>query len=237
MPNYLCLSGWGQKFDSLNIIFDCLEFSKSDIFHLDYSALNSFKDLCNFVRSHHQDLQKFDTVVGWSLGGQLSCRLIANKIISPKKLILIAPPFQFVKDGRINAAMPQSSYLKFMQDFKDCPNATLKKFSILTSLNDINAKKIAKNIDINNKNYLNLLNWLNELGDFSCFDINFSNFCEVLYFHGKGDMIVNIRQYKYFKERMANFSEIIFDNCGHAPHLSDLTSFRYEILKFESSYR
>ncbi len=232
MSNYLCLSGWGQKFDSLDIIFNSSEFSGSDIFHLNYSDLNSFEDLCNFVKSNHQNLQKFDTIIGWSLGGQLACRLIANKIISPKKLILNDPPFQFVKDSRVNAAMPQSSYLKFAQDFKDSPSATLKKFSILTSLNDINARKIAKNIDINNKNHLNFLNWLKELKDFSCFDIDFSNFCDVLYFHGKGDMIVNIRQHQYFKERIVNFNEIIFDNCGHAPHLSDLSSFRSEILKF-----
>ena len=146
MSNYLCLSGWGQKFDSLNIIFNSSEFLGSDIFHLNYSDLSSFEDLCNFVKLNHQNLQKFDTIIGWSLGGQLACRLIDNEnYIAPKKLILIALPFQFVNDSRINAAMPQSSYLKFAQDFRDSPSATLKKFSILTSLNDINVKKkIAK---------------------------------------------------------------------------------------------
>jgi pimeloyl-[acyl-carrier protein] methyl ester esterase len=68
--------------------------------------------------------------------------------------------------------------------------------------------------------------WLKELERFSCFDVNFSETPRTLYFHGAGDMIVHVSQAEYFRERIKNFRLEIFNNCGHAPHLSDLDRFR-----------
>jgi pimeloyl-ACP methyl ester carboxylesterase len=43
-----------------------------------------------------------------------------------------------------------------------------------------------------------------------------------IFFQGAGDMIVHSSQANYFKERIQNFRLEIFQNCGHAPHLSDV---------------
>ncbi len=212
LKKILCISGWGQKFDSLESIFDPNFFVSS----LDYSA---FDDVKEFFSSVDCDSE---IVMGWSLGGQLAIRLIERKILAPKLLILIAPPFQLVKDFRIQAGMAKSTFDEFYKNFTTAPSQTLKQFAILTAMNDRNAKEIARTLDINEKNFANLAFWLRELEKFSCFDINFSNMPRTLYFHGAGDMITHNSQAEYFQQRIKNFRLEIFKNCGHAPHLSDL---------------
>jgi pimeloyl-ACP methyl ester carboxylesterase len=74
--------------------------------------------------------------------------------------------------------------------------------------------------------------WLKELARFSCFDVDFSEMPRTLLFHGAGDMIVHNSQAEYFKQRIKNFRLEIFQNCGHAPHLSDVERMR-EIIREE----
>ena len=88
--NILCLSGWGQKFDSLESIFDPIFFARS----LNYSKFN---DVQKFFTSIEQQKLNTEILVGWSLGGQLAIRLIEKQILQPKLLILIAPPFKWLK--------------------------------------------------------------------------------------------------------------------------------------------
>lgn len=219
----LCLSGWGQKFDSLNIIFkdqifDPIFFEKNQIIHLNYSEFNNISDFFTAIKKL---TPKPRSIIGWSLGGQLAIRLIANNIISPQNLFLIAPPFQLVKNDKINTAMSRKTYDEFYNNFTKSPTQTLKKFAILSAMNDKNAKEIAKNLEITDENSNNLKFWLEELERFSCFDINFNNFPKTLFFQGKGDMIVHPNQSLYFQERITNFALVNIANSGHAPHLSN----------------
>jgi esterase/lipase len=104
----LCLSGWGQKFDSLEQVFSESFFVSS----FDYSRLNGVEEF--FTEIESQKLNP-DIVIGWSLGGQLAIRLIERKILQPKLLILLAPPFQMVKDSRIQAGMAKATFEEFYQ--------------------------------------------------------------------------------------------------------------------------
>jgi len=235
----LCISGWGQKFDSLESIFDpnffCppdkeggwtqsrQEVARHDLKSLDYSAFNDVEKFFSSVQS--QNLNP-EILIGWSLGGQFAIRLIEKKILAPKLLILLAPPFQMIKDSRIQAGMAKTTFDEFYKNFTTAPDQTLKQFAILTSMNDRNAKDIAKTLDINKDNFENLAFWLKELEKFSCFDADFTNMPRTLYFHGAGDMIVHTSQAEYFKQRIKNFRLEIFKNCGHAPHLSDIETMR-----------
>ena len=221
----LCISGWGQKFDSLEFIFNDQTFDPFFVSSLDYSGFGEVGEFFEFVRSELQNSQP-EIVVGWSLGGQLALRLIEKKILTPKLLILIAPPFQLVKDARIQAGMAPATFKKFRDDFANAPDKTLKQFAILTAMNDRNASDIARNLDVNDKNFAQLVYWLDELARFSCFDIDFSGMPQTLYFHGAGDMIVHVSQAQYFKERIENFHQEIFLQCGHAPQLSDVAHLR-----------
>lgn len=163
------------------------------------------------------------------MGGQLALRLIEKKILAPKLLILIAPPFQMVKSEKIMAAMTQSTFAEFRANLIKAPSQTMKQFSILTAMNDRHASEIARNLDINDKNFDGLIYWLDELKRFSCFDLDFSQMPRTLFFQGAGDMIVHFSQAEYFKERIANFRLEIFKNCGHAPQLSDVALLRQVI--------
>ena len=60
------------------------------------------------------------------------------------------------------------------------PDATLKKFAILTAMNDRNAKQIAKNLDISGDNFEQLSVWLGLVKLF--FDFDFSKIPATLFF-------------------------------------------------------
>jgi len=218
-PKVLCLSGWGQKFDSLQSIFDPIFFAQS----FDYSRLNSVESFFSEIEKQNFNPE---ILVGWSLGGQLAIRLIEKKILQPKLLVLLATPFQMVKDSRVQAGMATATFNEFYKSFSQAPKQALKQFSILIAMNDRNAAEIARTLAVNDENFEQLKFWLKELERFSCFDINFENMPRTLYFHGDGDMIVHISQAEYFQKKIKNFHFEIFKNCGHAPHLSDVERLR-----------
>lgn len=236
MSKILCLSGWGQKFDSLEFIFSDSVFDpffmgenrSASLFSGNYPLFNKVEEF--FFQIKSQQINP-EIAIGWSLGGQLAVRLIEQKIITPKLLILIAPPFQMIKDSRIQAGMSQESYAKFYDNFTKAPNETLKQFAILNSMNDKNASEIARSLDISDKNFEQLKFWLEELKRFSCFDVDFSNMPRTLFFQGAGDVIVHESQAEYFKQRIKNLRLEIFRNCGHAPHLNDVERMRKVILE------
>ncbi len=224
----LCLSGWGQKFDSLESVFDPIFFAGAEVKSANYSRCNSVE---NFFAEMQKENFYPEVVMGWSLGGQLAIRLIEKKVLQPKLLILLAPPFQMIKDSRIQAGMAKTTFDEFYKNFSQAPTQTLKQFSILAAMNDRHAAEIARTLDVSEENFENLKFWLEELARFSCFDVDFSNMPQTLYFHGAGDMIVHASQAEYFKERIRNFRQEIFKNCGHAPHLSDVEKMRKIILE------
>lgn len=213
------MSGWGQKFDSLESIFDPIFFAPNS---LDYSKMNSVEEFFEEAAK----VENPDILVGWSLGGQLALRAIEKGIFRPKLLVLLAPPFQMVKDSRIRSGMAKKTFEEFYRNFAEAPTKTLQQFAILTAMNDQNAAEIAKTLDINDKNFAQLKFWLTELSRFSCFDLDFTKIPRTLFFQGAGDMIVHASQSEYFADRIKNFRLEIFKNCGHAPHLSDAEKLR-----------
>lgn len=229
----LSLSGWGQKADSLDFIFKDSAFDPFFVRNFDYTK---FDNLNNFFAEFDKQKLNPQIVIGWSLGGQLALRLIEKQIIKPKLLVLIAPPFQMVKDSKIVAGMSQKTYEEFYNNFSVSPNKTLKQFAILTAMNDRNSKEIARNLDINEDNFANLEFWLAELKRFSCFDLNFDKIPRTLFLQGEQDMIVHKFQSDYFKQRIKDFRLEMFEKCGHAPHLNDLERVRKLILEEISNF-
>lgn len=231
--NILCFSGWGQKFDSLEFIFQEPFFDPFLISSFNYYQLTKVDEFFDDIKSKNLDPE---FVIGWSLGGQLAVRLIAKQIIKPKILFLIAPPFQMIKDSRIQAAMAVKTFNEFYNNFVAAPDKTLKQFAILTAMNDKNAAEIARNLDISENNFAQLKMWLEELSNFSCFDVDFSQMPRTVFFQGAGDMIVHQTQAQYFKERIKNFRLEIFENCGHAPQLNNINKVRRIIIEEISTF-
>jgi pimeloyl-[acyl-carrier protein] methyl ester esterase len=223
---FLCLSGWAQKHDSLEIVFTNSSIKNIyKINSLDYSKTNSVDELFVELKKNTD----CEIAMGWSLGGQILVRAIANNIISPKLLILLASPFQMLKDSRINSGMSQELYKKINIMLDNNSGDMLKEFLTLISMNDRNAKEIIRNLAVDEKNFEQIKFWYEELCRFSCFDLDMSKMPPILYFHGSGDVVVNIAQKEYFQKYCPNFKSIIFDKCGHAPHLSRLNEVRQAI--------
>ena len=217
-PSIFSLAGWAQKPNSLEPLFLNLP-SPYKITNFDYSQ---FSDTQKCFSAIENLAINPNIVIGWSLGGQIAARLIANKILTPKLLILIATPFQFVKSEQIAAAMPRSSFEMFRDNFVKNSAQTLEKFSLLMMLNNVaRAKELAKNLDIDEKNYANLVFWLDELSRFSCYDLDFTHFPRTIIFHGQSDLVVHHLQAKIFASKIANSRLEILADCGHCPHISN----------------
>lgn len=217
MKQIICLSGWGQSYNSLELSL-CEEIkSHNQIISIDYSKFNCFKDFSDSIIKNYNPF----AIIGWSLGGQLALRLCELGIFSPKILFLIAPPFQLVKDEKIHAGMSIKIYQEFYNNFKNAPSSTLKKFAILSIMNDKNRNEIISNLKTDESKDSNLTYWLEELKNFSCFDLDFVKIPPCRFFIGNGDMIVHPSQIQYFKNRIIDCEINYFDNCGHAPHLND----------------
>ena len=215
LKNIFCFSGWAQHYQGLELLF---QQKNCQLFSFNYSSFNSYQQFLeniNFPSNHPQ------IVIGWSLGGQIALRLIASKILQPKFLVLLAPPFQMVKNINISAGMPPETAKTFYENFAKSPLETLQQFSFLSSLNDSNSNEILNNLQISLENKQNWLMWLKELYSFSCFDLNFHNIPTTIYFHGENDAIINIAQAKYFQEKITDFHFYKMPNCGHAPHLNN----------------
>jgi len=217
MSSIFCLSGWGQKFDSIESFISPKISDYHQINSLDYSIYSGYE---NFVNNAIIP-KKPDIMIGWSLGGQIALRLCEQNLVIPKKLILIAPPFQLVKNQKIEVGMTEKLYEEFLKNLENSVDATMKKFAVLSIMNDKNKSEILNNLLINDNNSKQLIIWLKELKQFSCFDLDFSEIPSTTYLMGKGDMIVHQLQVKYFEQRIKNFSVRYFENCGHAPHISN----------------
>ncbi len=224
----LCLSGWGQKSDSLKIIFNDKVFDPFFVTFFDYLKFAKIEEFFSSIQTENKNPE---ILLGWSLGGQLAIRLVEKKIFQPKLLVLLAPPFQMIKDNRIQAGMAKATFDKFYENFSQAPDRTLKQFAILTAMNDRHSTEIARTLDVHEQNFSQLQAWLEELARFSCFDVDFSEMPRTILFQGAGDMIVHSSQAEYFRQRIKNFRLEIFKNCGHAPHLSNVERMREIILE------
>ncbi|MFT6332533.1 MAG: pimeloyl-ACP methyl ester carboxylesterase [Lentimonas sp.] len=228
-PTILTFSGWAQNPSSLDHLLSA--YSSHQIINFNYSQFSNV-DQC-FKALENSEINP-EIIIGWSLGGQIAARLISQKIFNPTRLILIATPFEFVKSPKIPAAMPKASFDKFRNNFANNSAKTLEKFSLLMMLgSQKRAQELEKNLHFNPDNYQNLLFWLDELGKFSCFNLNFNNFPETLIIHGQGDVVVNYLQAQFFAQKIPHSNLKILANCGHCPHISNITQTEDLILNFQ----
>lgn len=206
----LALSGWGQPHDALATI-------AADATHLDYARHESvdvaLAQIAEAARSH-------DTVIGWSLGGQLAVRAIATGLMRPRKLVLIGTPFEFVKDGR-NGTMGRMTYDKFRGNYASHPERTLRKAYELILHGDRNAERIRGYLERHDRQAVlakNWLAWLDRLGGLSAGALDLAHFPDTLLVHGANDAVVEHAQARRFAEALPQSTLAIWEGCGHAPH-------------------
>jgi pimeloyl-[acyl-carrier protein] methyl ester esterase len=208
----LCLSGWGQPHDALAVI-------APDATHIDYAHHAVEQALEAIAAAGHHD-----RVIGWSLGGQLAVRAISHGIIKPKQLVLIAVPFQFVKNEALPLGMPRDTYDQFKQNYSTNPKRTLNKAWELISYGDVRDKYVREQLAKHDKNKVlqaDWWRWLHDLEKFSCEGLTFDAFPPTLLIHGDKDAVVWTEQSERFAGLIDRSTLEIWPGCGHAPHWHD----------------
>ncbi len=221
----LTLSGWGQPHDALSGILP-------DAVHFDYTGYPTIDDALKEIAGKAQG---YDAIAGWSLGGQLAARAIANGLMKTAKLVLIAVPFQFVQTSNSKTGMPRDKFDKFRDNYKHNPARTLAKAWELIAINDTNADIVricmAKNSqqDMLAKDWLR---WLDMLDGFSFENIDMGLMPPTLLIHGTQDAVVDFEQSHEFTKAIPQARHIAIQGAGHAPHFHDEKSVQNYIRKF-----
>lgn len=221
----LALSGWGQPHDALADI-------APDATHFDYADYTTIDDALAGIA---QEAKGHDAIIGWSLGGQLAVRAVAAGLMKPEKLILIAVPFQFVRNDNSRIGMPRDQFDKFRDNYAKNPQRTLKKAWDLIIMGDNNQEYVKNRLEKYDKTSVmdkNWLGWLDMLDGFSCFELDFRNFPPGLLLHGKQDAVVNHMQAIEFSKAIPQAEMISFSGAGHALHWHDTEMVKHHIEEF-----
>ncbi len=221
----ITLSGWGQPSDALSGLI-------SGSVAIDYAHAANFSEALRIITAAAGDAE---IVVGWSLGGQLAARAVAAGMISPKNLILIATPYQFVADD-----IGRETFNKFYNNYKINPQRTLHKAWELLHYEDSQAQYISDQLASFDKDEVlkkDWLRWLALLAEFSCATLDFANFPRTLLVHGDKDIVVSVENSRRMAEKINDSRVEIWKNCGHAPHLHDAGRLRALINDYISGFK
>lgn len=206
-----CVSGWGQPADALAAIAP----SATHVTYADQPSVTSaLQAIATQARGH-------ELLIGWSLGGQLALRAIATGLLRPKRLVLIATPFQFVQSASLPIGMPIDLFAKFKHNYAKNPQNTLKKAWELIALNDSNAQNVLNHLAKQDRDAVFAQNWgqwLQILENFSCKTLDTNDIPAPLLIHGDHDHVVYPNQAAQFKKLLPKARLEILPSCGHAPH-------------------
>ena len=218
----LFLNGWGQ--DSVQPPGIC-----ADANIIDYSAFQNFEAFAAHAARHASP----EILIGWSLGGLLAARLVAEGIWKPKRLVLIAAPFQFVADAHFAHAMPPDVFAVFRKNYVEDNMRTVARFNHLIVKGDAQAEMILpvlQNADAGN--IPRWLPWLDYLGSNSAATLDFNNFPKTLLIQGREDAIVSFQHAEAYKKVITDAKLVMMEQASHAPHLRDTIDMTKQIQLF-----
>jgi pimeloyl-ACP methyl ester carboxylesterase len=207
----LALSGWGQPHDALHGIVP-------HAVHMDYARHacldDVFDELCGL---RHQS----ECAVGWSMGGHVLVQAIASGVIAPKRLVLLATPFQFVQRASLALGMKRETYALYVGNFLRDPHRTFHKSYALIAHGDMHAHAVRYALERARARLdesHDWRRWLEILAASSCEEVDFRAFSPTLLMHGEEDAVVHVTQIHAFAARMPDVQGFIIQGCGHAPH-------------------
>jgi len=208
----LTLSGWTQPSDALaEHIPGALTFDYSDYPDAEsaIAALRAFREV--------------PRIVAWSLGGQLALRAIAAGALAPERLILIAPPFQFVKDDTFPHGMSPVTFEQFRHNYATDADRTKERFHGLIGKGHRDPRAILRRLRHHPEvtDTARWLPWLDGLGRDSLSGITLPPGGDVTLLHGVGDAIVPVGQADYIRALLPEARYEYWEETGHAPHLED----------------
>jgi pimeloyl-ACP methyl ester carboxylesterase len=214
MAGIITLSGWGQPHDALS---DLLPGSTP----LGYAKEASVQTALQRIA---QAGAGADLVAGWSLGGQMAVRAIAEKRFRPKALLLIGAAFQFVESQELKLGLKHDQFDKFLGNYERNPERTLTKGWELITKGDDRNEQVRAILAAQDKAEIlsaDWLTWLRSLEDFTCRNFTLADFPPTLIVHGKGDVVVDCAQSDAFAKAIPHGVLSQWEHTGHAPHWHD----------------
>lgn len=219
------ISGWGQAHDSLQAI-------APDATALTYAHK---RDAASALQAISRNARDCELLIGWSLGGQLLVRAIAAGLLKPKKLVLIATPFQFVARPDNRIGMPADLYHTFRDNYAANAAKTLTKAWATIVKGDAHAAHIRHQLEAIDKTQVlaqDWLAWLDVLHGFTCADLYLADFPPALLIHGQEDAVVYHEQSLMFKQAIPHAKLLTLPHCGHAPHWHNSEKIKQAIRDF-----
>ncbi len=210
----ITLSGWGQPHDALAAI-------APGAAHIDYAHYQSVETALAHIAGQAKG---HELVIGWSLGGQLLVRAVAAGMFRPKKLVLIATPYQFVATHKNRLGMKRDLYDKFRDNVSRNPERAMRKAWELIHKGDTNDLYVRAQLERQDKKKLlekNWLHWLDLLDGFGFDEARLAGFPPTLLIHGDRDVVVAPEQSRHFADAISQAKLAIIEGAGHAPHWHD----------------
>jgi pimeloyl-ACP methyl ester carboxylesterase len=204
----ITFTGWGQKADALAPLVEGVTAQ-----HIHYQNFEGYKELLPFLKG-----KECNVVIGWSLGGQIALRAVAEGILQPNLLVLLATPFEFLVSPNNPFGMDINSFNIFERDFYKNPLKTQRKFTLLMNKHDSKAACINKEALQDLPSPDNWLVWLRELKHFSAAELDLSNLPKTLIVHGIRDHVVNIEQAYLLQQYIKGSSVTVLEDASHMWH-------------------
>lgn len=208
----LTLSGWTQPVDALqSIVADAIAF--------DYSEYSDARSAIAAL-AQYRDIE---TIVAWSMGAQLVIKALADRALAPKKLILMAAPFQFVSTPDFTHGMDPITFSQFRENYASNPKRTSERFHNLVAKGDKEPKRIASALSHHSHVHdaARWLPWLDALGVDSLKGMQVEAVPHTVLIHGDMDAIVPVAQATHIHAMMPKSALKIWQGVAHAPHLHD----------------
>ena len=215
----LLLSGWAQPSNALQML-------DPQALHFDYSDYPPGAE----VMQKLTEFEDVECIVAWSLGGQLALNAIAESVLKPKHLTLVASQYQFVSDEHVKGMDPLT-FEQFRSNYIANPARTKTRFHALVAKGDSKASEIMKKLEHHAEveNTGRWLPWLDYLMTSPASGQSLKNTLKTLIVHGMEDAIVPCAQAQLLADQMPNARINIWQNVGHAPFLHDPERLRAEI--------
>lgn len=220
MSDVITLSGFGQPHDALRDI-------APDALHLDYAVHDALPPVYAMLEPH----ANARAVIGWSMGGQLAVRAIAEGVLKPERLVLLGTPFHFLREPGSTLGMPQDIFAQYRSNFLANPERTLNKSYALIAHRDTQAEILQEKLTSARARLQPRpwATWLDTLTTYSCRDVDFSCFPPTLLIHGDQDVVIYPDQSHAFQSAMPGANLLMLQGCGHAPHWHDAKRVRAAI--------
>lgn len=159
-------------------------------------------------------------------GGQLALRAIAEGVLRPRHLTLIATPWQFVGPG----GMGKETFTLFRESYQRDPARSMERFAGLVAKNDTRQREILRDFRHHPSadDAARWLPWLDALAEYHPDAAFLEQLPPTLAIHGEADAIVPVAQAEQFCA-LPNVTISRWEGTGHAPHLHDPARLAREI--------